>query len=330
MGKNKHTPGNQGIQKKKLGTGHNHLISSPITPSAPIKPLLPDIAATPPRWYERTLESTLLWGSLGTAIGIVLVVAAAMTKDLRGLLILAWPFFCLAAWAIVKGSGVKRLARITVVASVIIGASLYGLNRLLAPTPERQTFSNADSGGQSNAKPPKISVAAFIGPGNYGDGDVFGIRWHNDFFSEIRLKITNDSNIDVVTLNLYMRTDEDLCGIANLSTLTGVETQILSGSNITPLSLGATNGKNLPLPETPLNGEKGRVSCSRLPKHEHISLLVAAAVLNQAVWINNRATMPNKMFAPKRPPKFIYINGTYETAPLDGGNRFPVDVHVVL
>src|ERR1035441_287140 len=53
-------------------------------------------------WYE----STALWGALGAAVAIVLVVVAAMVKDLRWLLIVAWPFFCLAGWAALRG--VKR------------------------------------------------------------------------------------------------------------------------------------------------------------------------------------------------------------------------------
>ena len=40
-------------------------------------------------WYE----SGLLWGALGMAVAIVLVVVAAMVKDLRWLLGISWPFF---------------------------------------------------------------------------------------------------------------------------------------------------------------------------------------------------------------------------------------------
>jgi hypothetical protein len=43
-------------------------------------------------WYQ----STLLWGCIGAFLAIVLTVVAAMMKDIRWLLFVAWPFaiFC--------------------------------------------------------------------------------------------------------------------------------------------------------------------------------------------------------------------------------------------
>ena len=81
-------------------------------------------------WYE----STALWGALGAAVAIVLVVVAAMVKDLRWLLIVAWPFFCLAGWAALRG--VKRsIIKWPSIGftSCLIGCGLLWANSILRP-----------------------------------------------------------------------------------------------------------------------------------------------------------------------------------------------------
>lgn len=79
-------------------------------------------------WYE----GTLLWGAIGLFGAIVLVVVAAVLRDLRWLLILAWPFGCLAAWA-----GFKQIRRtdlrwsLGIASYVVIAVGLFSLNTWL-------------------------------------------------------------------------------------------------------------------------------------------------------------------------------------------------------
>lgn len=81
-------------------------------------------------WYE----STLLWGAFGAAVAIVLTVVAAMTKDLRWMLILAWPFFVLSLWAMVKNLPSQYPRRVlTIASSLIVAVSLYWLHVYLKP-----------------------------------------------------------------------------------------------------------------------------------------------------------------------------------------------------
>ena len=72
-------------------------------------------------WYE----SGLLWGAFGTGIAIVLVVVAAMVKDLRWLLWISWPFSCLGIWAMCRNiAQTVRRRTATITCSVIVGAAL--------------------------------------------------------------------------------------------------------------------------------------------------------------------------------------------------------------
>ena len=81
-------------------------------------------------WYE----STLLWGALSAAIAIVLTVVAAMTQDLRWLLIIAWPFFCLFVWAFFKTVANRSVRNsLTVIFSLLIAGGLHWLNGQLVP-----------------------------------------------------------------------------------------------------------------------------------------------------------------------------------------------------
>src|SRR6266403_718766 len=88
-------------------------------------------AAMPPTWYQ----STLLWGSASLAVTIILTVVAAMTKDLRWLLIIAWPFSWIAVWEFVTYFPRLKAKRtiITICAAIVFAASLYLLNLKLKP-----------------------------------------------------------------------------------------------------------------------------------------------------------------------------------------------------
>jgi hypothetical protein len=81
-------------------------------------------------------ESNVLWG--GAAI--VFTVIAAMTKDLRWMLILAWPCFTMTLWKMTSMLAVKRSRKIlTGIGTVFIAAGIYGLNVWLRPTPSPST-----------------------------------------------------------------------------------------------------------------------------------------------------------------------------------------------
>jgi hypothetical protein len=67
------------------------------------------------------------WGAAGTCITIVLTVVAAMTKDLRWLLILAWPFSGIAIWDAARAWSSARTTRLTTAQLTITGLIISGL-----------------------------------------------------------------------------------------------------------------------------------------------------------------------------------------------------------
>ncbi len=82
----------------------------------------------------------MFWGSASMVFAIVLAVIAAKLKDLRFLLIVAWPFGCVAAWQFLQELPQKRLkVIITAVTSLGIGLCLLWLNTALAPTSTKLT-----------------------------------------------------------------------------------------------------------------------------------------------------------------------------------------------
>ena len=100
-------------------------ITVPIPPAG----ILPSTDISQP-WYE----SGLLWGAFGLAVGIVLVVVAAMVRDLRCLLWAAWPLFCLSGWAACRGiERPRRRWLITVSLSIVIGVGLLWGHEKLSP-----------------------------------------------------------------------------------------------------------------------------------------------------------------------------------------------------
>jgi hypothetical protein len=66
-----------------------------------------------------------VWGAGSLGFGIVLTVIAAMTKDLRWLLILAWSCFGLTTWAIIREFFNRRFVKLlTIIVIALIGIFL--------------------------------------------------------------------------------------------------------------------------------------------------------------------------------------------------------------
>jgi hypothetical protein len=75
-------------------------------------------------------ESALFWGTAPTGLALVVAVvgAVAKEKDLRWLLAVAFPLFCVAAWVVFTGVRSRTLRRLGVVATwLALGAMSYGL-----------------------------------------------------------------------------------------------------------------------------------------------------------------------------------------------------------
>jgi hypothetical protein len=80
-------------------------------------------------------QSTLFWGCVGAVLTVVITVIAAMIKDIRWALFIAWPFAGFAVYEFAKTwvPGRIRKAIITVSGAAISGLALLGLYIALEP-----------------------------------------------------------------------------------------------------------------------------------------------------------------------------------------------------
>jgi hypothetical protein len=80
-------------------------------------------------------RSNLIWGSAGTTISITLAAIAFLGKDLRWLLILAWPAAATAVWALARSlySARGEVKLFTALGSLLAGASLLYVNSFIKP-----------------------------------------------------------------------------------------------------------------------------------------------------------------------------------------------------
>ncbi len=271
--------------------------------------------STPPLpWYE----GTLLWGSLGAAIAIILTVVAAMSKDLRWLLILAWPFSCLAVWAVLKVIPQRGLRWPLIIASsLLIAGGLYWVNVALRP-PHAEP-------AQISPLVPSVNVDAYIQPGSsnpYPPQTILGgIVW-NDNYIDVRLDIglgaTALRNVD-----FSVSLDTSIAGIGQISQFPGV-TSFPNGREMPAVSLEGTDDKGKPItvPVVPTQGlaqiaPRYRVHCNALYSNTVLHLIIASVAVNQAT----QGMLPERLFAPKRTPHVIKVKGTFEA----NSQTFPIE-----
>jgi hypothetical protein len=87
-----------------------------------------------PERQTSLLESNAVWGSIGIGAALVLTVVAAMVKDLRWLLWIAWLVFWVPVWVVTKRISQPKCEPAYFVLGVIIfGLPLYGTHVSLEP-----------------------------------------------------------------------------------------------------------------------------------------------------------------------------------------------------
>jgi hypothetical protein len=82
-------------------------------------------------WYR----NNSLWGSTGTAVALILTAVAFLARDLHWLLIVAWPFACLAVWSLVRSVFATRgeVLFASVTSSLVVGFALAYLHSFMRP-----------------------------------------------------------------------------------------------------------------------------------------------------------------------------------------------------
>ena len=151
------------------------------------------------QWYE----SNRVWGAGGISLAIVLTVVAAMKKDLRWMLALAWPFAMLAVWMVTVELNRKTPRVILrIIAAIVLALGLYGLSVWLRPVPFPTVSASAVPG-----------TAASVRPGLGGQIDMVAVApfWLNKNDSVVTLEatITNSASPSVAnSFTMRIKTKE--------------------------------------------------------------------------------------------------------------------------
>src|SRR5579863_2915151 len=86
---------------------------------------------SPEAWYR----NNTLWGSIGTTAALTLTVVAFLARDLHWLVIVAWPFACVAVWSLMRSVFATRgeVWLATIMSSLLVGLALAYLHTFMKP-----------------------------------------------------------------------------------------------------------------------------------------------------------------------------------------------------
>jgi hypothetical protein len=165
---------------------------------------------------------------------------------------------------------------------------------------------------------PSVTLRAYLQPDEpYFEGTLLaGIVWQKQFV-DVRLDIANGP-VAIQNLDFLVGLDTSIAGVGQISQFPGI-TAFPAGSAPSIWIEGTdSQGNPVSIPATPppgmmQSGPVYRVHCSNVFADTVIHLVVASIALNPP----ENGQLPKQLFAPRRPPKLIKINGKYET--LHGG-----------
>lgn len=308
-------------------------------------------------WYE----STLLWGAFSAAAAIVITVVATMTKDLRWMLILAWPFFLATAWAGFKNLRSRRLQTIlTSVLSLVIAVCLYGLARLHPSEPQKTESKSiskehepSSMNGESRiqelpkAEPSLSKPQAKVEPtrelthalafhaldteiGNLPERKKVsltwdGKAWDEQRYSDVRLTIDDifEFQLESIDLTISAMDAEEHLGIAGIGQLSDV-----SGLEFHPPKMPEPP----PLSLRGTDGKSYRLDLTDmfgkmwLPARE-FRIFCPRLLPKEPLRLIIATVRDN---GTKKPAASLRVRGVYETAPSEGSVRGKVDQTVAI
>jgi len=175
--------------------------------------------------------------------------------------------------------------------------------------PEKKPFA------PQNKPSPTVRLDANIQPEPYPEGFAFaGIIWRK-LYSDVRLDISV-GQAAIQDLDFVVGMDTTTAGIGQITQFPGVTAFPVEG-NISIVALGGTdaNGNPVAIPVAPIPGNfngapKYRVHCKEIFANTVLRLAIASIALNPP---NRDGTLPSQLFAPRREPQSISIEGTYKT-----------------
>jgi hypothetical protein len=175
---------------------------------------------------------------------------------------------------------------------------------------------------KESSSTPTVRLDAHAQPGPYPEGLIFaGIVWQQEY-SDVRLDISVDK-APIRDLDFEVALVTAIAGVGQITQFSGVTAFPVEGK-ISALTLEGTDekGKGVAVPIAPNPGNlnaapKYRVHCTEVFANTVLRLTVASIALNPP---NPDGSLPNQLFAPRRDPQSIKLEGSYKSE----SNNYPV------
>jgi hypothetical protein len=176
------------------------------------------------------------------------------------------------------------------------------------PSPERTTASP--------------SLRAYLQPDEpYFDGTLLGgIVWSKNYV-DVRLDVSSGPQ-DLRNLDFLVSLDTSIAGLGQISQFQGVSAFPAKQLPAAWIEGTTPDGKPISVPMIPLAGmiqaaPVYRVRCSEIFSNTTVHFVVASIALNPP---GPHGELPQQLFAPRRAPRQITAEGTYEV----GGRGYPI------
>lgn len=175
---------------------------------------------------------------------------------------------------------------------------------------------------------PTLEFSAYIQPSDspYPDGLIIGgIPWKMQYV-DVRLDISIGPR-DIQNLDLLIGLDTSIANVGQISQFPGITA--FPATEMPPVWLEGANekGDSIAIPVTPSPGMARiytvyRVRGSSLFSNTALRLVIASVSLNPPTAAGG---IPQQLFAPRRAPRTIKIEGSFQTSEVDGLHNWPVD-----
>jgi hypothetical protein len=163
-----------------------------------------------------------------------------------------------------------------------------------------------------------LDFSCRVRDGWYAPGTAFaGIQWRKEFV-DVRLHVQNRANVPIENVDLEVRFDTSLAGIGQ-TTDVAMERDIAQSMRMDAIRVGIMGEE---APDFPISGNpevfhvsspnSGRIRLPVIPRSFTVELVLATVAMS--------ASEDNRIA-----PEWIEITGHYETTPVDGGKRYPVN-----
>lgn len=158
--------------------------------------------------------------------------------------------------------------------------------------------------------PLRTKAFAYEGNANYPEGTVIaGIPWNNTYV-DVRVRMYNGSGITIRDLDLFIQLDTHIAAIGQITNVPDLFISSFSETVSVWLEGSDDTNQDVALPVVPVGpiiSPIYRLYCPRLLFNGEISLVIASIALNPA----KDGFLPQQLFAPRRLPKVINLQGAY-------------------